>query len=364
MFFCYNEKIFGIDISNLVEDAYFYIRILSEKEGMKGIRRLHILATLTVLLCIVFTNDVEGQNLWQKLKESDSLMTSRYRNSNIDTTYIRRPNTKWTVKGRLNISGARLLMEGVQRDIAFKSRMKADYKSTLSMGVSYLGVTLSFALNPAKLLGKYNDFEFNLNSYSNRWGFDIIYQNAHNFTGWHKTKGQPRIDLPAEVLSLRSLNLNGYYAFNYRRFSYPAAFSQTYIQRRSSGSFLLGLSLQGQQAESKEFYESKLNSTNIGIGAGYGYNWVPNRRWLIHVSTLPTLIVYSKTLLRVSEDRVPFDYHFPEIIVIVRGAIIRQIHNMFAGLTMVYNFTSIGGRDQLLVDNGKWRARLIFGYRF
>ena len=90
---------------------------------------------------------------------------------------------------------------------------------------------------------------------------------------------------------------------------------------------------------------------------GYGYNWVPNRRWLIHVSTLPTLIVYSKTLLRVSEDRVPFDYHFPEIIVIARGAIIRQIHNMFAGLTMVYNFTSIGGRDQLLVDNGKWSRR-------
>ena len=246
----------------------------------------------------------------------------------------------------------------------FKSEMRADYKSTLSVAVNYLGVTVSMALNPAKLMGKYKDFELNLNSYSNRWGFDFIYQNARNFTGWHEAKGAPRLELPDGAMTLKSLNLNAYYAFNNRRFSYPAAFSQSYIQRRSAGSFLLGISGQGQKAETNATQQSVLKVTNIGLGAGYGYNWVPGRNWLLHLSVLPTLIVYSHTSLTVNDNRIPLDYHFPEVIITGRGAIVRQFGRFFVAATMVYNYSNIGDRDQLAVYNAKWRARLSVGYRF
>ncbi len=319
---------------------------------------------LVVVTALSVTGQVNAQGLWRTLGRVDSLLSERYQHGNIDTTYITRPQTKWTVMGRLNVSGAALETEGVDTGTPFHSRMYADYKSTLSVGLRYLGVSLFLSLNPAKMMGDYKDFELNLCSYGNRWGFEFIYQNAQNFTGWYEDDQTPRVDLPSDVLSLKSLNVNAYYAFNNRRFSYPAAFSQSYIQRRSAGSFLLGISGQGQKAETKATQQSVLKVTNIGLGAGYGYNWVPGRNWLLHLSVLPTFIVYSHTSLTVNDNRIPLDYHFPEVIITGRGAIVRQFGRFFVAATMVYNYSNIGDRDQLAVYNAKWRARLSVGYRF
>ncbi len=315
------------------------------------------------LFCVGFVQDAKAQKLWRMLQHNDSLLTERYRRGNIDTMYITRPQTKWTLTGRLNVSGAKLEIEGLQDDKHFKSQMTADYKSTFSLGVNYLGVSLNMSLNPAKMMGKYKDFELNLNSYSNRWGVDFIYQDARNFKGWHQVDGEQRLELPPEVLSLKSLNVNAYYAFNYRRFSYPAAFSQSYIQRRSAGSFLLAISGQGQRTKTKAQYETLLNVTNIGIGGGYGYNWVPSRHWLLHLSALPTFTVFSRTSLTVNDERIPIHYKFPEVIITARGAVVRQFGNMFVGTSMVFNFTNIGDKDDLAVHNLKWLTRLFVGYR-
>ncbi len=303
---------------------------------------------------------LSAQNLFQRF---DSVMTEKYRKGDIDTAYIMRPRTKWTVKARFNLSGATIESEGIDNGQHFKSEMTADYKSTLSMGISYLGISLNTALNPAKLLGKYNDYELNINSYGNRFGWDFIFQNAHNFTGWHDHEGMERIELPADMLSVKTLNLNAYYAFNGRRFSYPAAFSQSYIQRRSAGSFLLAASGMGQQAKLDWNQKMELKMTNIGMGAGYGYNYVPAQGWLLHISGLPTFIVYSKTSMTFGDSRVPLHYHFPEVIITGRGAVVRQRGNKFYGLSMVYNFTNIGNEESLALHNQKWRIRAFFGLR-
>ena len=303
---------------------------------------------------------LSAQNFFQRF---DSVMTEKYRKGDIDTAYIMRPRTKWTVKARFNLSGATIESEGIENGQHFKSEMTADYKSTLSMGISYLGISLNTALNPAKLLGKYNDYELNINSYGNRFGWDFIFQNAHNFTGWHDHEGMERIELPADMLSVKTLNLNAYYAFNGRRFSYPAAFSQSYIQRRSAGSFLLAASGMGQQAKLDWNQKMELKMTNIGMGAGYGYNYVPAQGWLLHISGLPTFIVYSKTSMTFGDNRVPLHYHFPEVIITGRGAVVRQRGNKFYGLSMVYNFTNIGNEESLAFHNQKWRIRAFFGFR-
>ena len=302
-----------------------------------------------------------GNSLRQKV---NSILTARYyRKDAIDTAYITRPRTKWTVTARLNVSGADINTEGIDNGHHFKSEMIADYKSTLSLGVSYLGFTLSAALNPAKLIGKYRDYELNFNSYGRRFGFDIIYQDAHNFTGWHDTEGMERIELPADILSVKTLNLNAFYVFNSRRFSYPAAFSQSYIQKQSAGSFLLAASGMGQKATLDWEQGMELKMTNIGLGAGYGYNYVPHQGWLLHISVIPTFIVYSKTSMAIGDNRVPLDYHFPEVIITSRGAVVRQWGNKFLGLSMVFNFTNTGNEESLAVHNLKWRVRTFFGLR-
>ena len=312
-----------------------------------------------------FANDADAQSHDKRvMAQVDSVLTARYyRKGAVDTAYIMRPQTKWTIVGRLNVSGAKIEAEGLEDRRHFKSEMKADYKSTLSVGVSYLGFSLNASLNPAKLMGKYRDYELNFNSYGQRFGFDFIYQDAHNFTGWHDTDGMERIDLPADMLSLKTLNVNTYYAFNSRHFSYPAAFSQSYIQRRSAGSFLLAASGMGQHGTVSGEQEMKFKMTNIGIGAGYGYNYVPSKGWLLHISALPTFIVYTNTSMTFGDNEVPLHYHFPEVIITGRGAVVRQWRNNFVGMSMVFNFTNIGHEDNLAIHNIKWRIRTFFGLR-
>ena len=297
------------------------------------------------------------------LHRIDSILTLNYRKGDIDTAYIARPATKWTITAKMNVSGAKIEAEGMDNGQHFKAEMEANRKTTLSVGVSYLGLSLSASLNPAKMMGKYRDFELNFNSYGRRFGFDIIYQDAKNFTGWHDHEGMERVTLPDGLLKVKTLNLNVFYIFNSRRFSYPAAFSQSYIQRRSAGSFLLAASGQGQHATLDWDQEMKLKMTNIGIGAGYGYNYVPSQGWLLHISALPTFIVYSNTSMTFGDTHVPLNYHFPEVIITGRGAFVRQWSNKFLGMSMVFNFTNIGHKESLALHNIKWYVRTFFGLR-
>ena len=119
----------------------------------------------------------------------------------------------------------------------------------------------------------------------------------------------------------------------------------------------------GQRATLEWDQEMKLKMTNIGIGAGYGYNYVPGQGWLLHISALPTFIVYSNTSMTLGDTRVPLSYHFPEAIITGRGAVVYQWGNKFLGMSMVFNFTNIGYEESLAIHNIKWRVRTFFGLR-
>lgn len=313
------------------------------------------------LLLLFAASLCEAQNTLHKV---DSLLIKKYQSGNLDTNYIVRPTTKWTITGQINLSGARIRSMGANDGQKFQSQMDAEYKSTVSAKVNYMGLSLSLSLNPAKLMGRYHDYELNINSFGKRMGFNVLYQHARNFTGWHEYGGMERIELPADVLSLKTLNVNTYYVFNHRRFSYPAAFTQSYIQRRSAGSLLAAASFQGQYAIINGTEEARLNVANFSIGAGYGYNYVPSQGWLLHISALPTFIVYSRTSLTYGGTRVPLHYHFPEVIITGRGAVVRQMKKTFTGVSMEFNFTSIGDEEHLAVHNVKWIMRAFYGFRF
>jgi hypothetical protein len=310
-----------------------------------------------VLCCQSLT----AQNLIHRV---DSFLSARYyREGVFDTTYITRPKTRWTLITRLNFSGMDIESKGYDQGRRFKSVMQANRKTTISLGASYLGVALSLSLNPAQLAGKYHDFEINFKSYGRRFGFDVSYTDAKNFEGWYDADGLPRYTLPDGTLAVKTLNANAFYIFNHRRFSYPAAFSHNYIQRRSAGSFLLAASFQWQHAFHDWDLDTKLRMTNIGLGAGYGYNFVPHRGWLLHLSALPTFILYSHTSMTFGEDRIPLHYHFPEVIITSRGAVVRQWTKTYAGISMRFNFTNIGSEKSLAVHNQKWLARAFYGIR-
>lgn len=303
------------------------------------------------------------------LFRGDTLLASTNRKKNIDTAYIIRPDARWTIKLRGNLSGASLNTIANENDGRHDTKLQAEFRGTLSVSVLYRGIGAALAVNPAKWAGKSKDFEFNLNSYSNRYGFDVVYLSSSTYHGTRTTSGEEKISIDKGLVNQKALNVNAYYAFNYRRFSYPAAFSQSYIQRHSAGSWMIGASFDGTRTninadESKNIKQTKIHTSEFAIGAGYGYNLVASKHWLFHLSALPTVTVYSHDNITVEGKRTNMKYHFPSAIVTGRGAAVYSWRNKFAGLTMVYNFSVTGNDTSLEIRRDKWRARMFFGFRF
>lgn len=309
----------------------------------------------------------------RQLFRGDSLLAANYHKVKYDTAYIGRPDARWTIKYRGNLSGADMRTTSVTDGVQNRSRVTADCRGTLSMAVAYRGFGLGVAVNPAKFAGKCKDFEYNLNSYSNRYGFDVVFLSSKTYHGY-KAADAERIDIHKGQISQNALNLNFYYAFNYRRFSFPVAFSQSYIQKRSAGSWMIGASFDGSKTELSDM---TIRLNEFAVGAGYAYNLVAFSHWLFHLSALPTVTVYShdytKTKTTADEDNAPsatstmrhdMKYHFPSTIITGRAAAVYSWRNKFAGATAVYNYSVAGDEDHLQVRRNKWRVRMFFGFRF
>lgn len=308
------------------------------------------------------------KHLDSKLHQGDSLLQKKYKKVSYDTLYIARPAGRWTVKLRGNLSGARLKAEGNTEQKPFSGNLRADYRGTMSMAVAYRGIAVGFAINPAKLAGKSKDNELNFVSYGNKFGFDAVYLSSKTYHGDVTTAGV-NTNISKGKITQEALNVNAYYAFNGNRFSFPAAFSQTYIQKRSAGSFMVGISFDGQATNATDYGKGegktgKLRIYELGIGAGYGYNMVVGKHWLFHLSTLPTFDVLINSHITANDNKIKMNYKFPSVIITGRGAIVYSWRNKFAGLTMVYTYSGVGDRDQLHLEREKWRARLYFGFRF
>ncbi len=108
-----------------------------------------------------------------------------------------------------------------------------------------------------------------------------------------------------ELKDIRHWYANFYYAFNHRKFSMSAANYAQYIQRRSAGSFFVtgdvnysrlhARDLLNMSEDTLETSREHFSAFGIALGAGYGYNWTPNKgKFLLHGSVRPTVNVYNR----------------------------------------------------------------------
>ncbi len=305
----------------------------------------------------------------QRMAKVDSALTARYYKIPYDTNYVVRPEGRLTLKLRLNQTGNGIHAKGTVNDIYSKADLRTSNKTTISLAAIYRGLSVGMAINPAKLKGVYKDYEFNLNYYSSKISLDASYQRSSTLAGDIERNGLQRLE--SGDISMKVLNLAGYYTFNHRRFSYPAAFNQSYIQQRSAGSWLAGFSYQGGSIKTTDELKEKnpnapevrIYTGHFGIGGGYGYNWVLGKKWLLHFSALPTFVVYNRNNFTVNGERknakhMRFNMLFNERVAIVRNFSPR----FFAGVTLVMN-NSVFDDDAVVVNQNKWRARAFIGVR-
>ncbi len=324
---------------------------------------------VSCLLLSLFLIQVNAQTRRQVVRAKvDSVLQAKYNKVSYDTSYISRPKAKLTLKLRTNISGNSIHARSTRDGINTKADLKTDLKATLSLGINYQGITAGVAINPAKLKGKNKDFEMNLNAYSNKFSLDASYQLSKTFAG-DEVRDGTNYHLAAGFVETKMLNVSGYYTFNHRRFSYPAAFTQTYIQKKSAGSWLIGYSYQSGRIKTTDerpenIPEARIFIGHFGIGGGYGYNLVLGKKWLFHASFLPTLVLFNLNNITVNRVRQKMHTKFPDTIMNEHVAIIHNFNEKyFAGLTVVMSSTLFGS-STVTINQNKWRARAYLGIRF
>lgn len=154
--------------------------------------------------------------------------------------------------------------------------------------------------------------EFDVSLYSNLMSVDFYYRKTG--TDYHIREIVPgderatltHLDIPFSGLNVGITGLNLTYIFNHKRFSYPAAFSQSTVQRHSCGSALAGIGYTRHSAEldfdelqktfdqlPEQYGEVSLDSslrfehikyTYFALSGGYAYNWVFAHNWLAAAS--------------------------------------------------------------------------------
>lgn len=171
-----------------------------------------------------------------------------------------------------------------------------------------------------------NKKELDLSLYSSLLGLDLFWRQTGNSYRIHsldlgeKVNTEPirKTDFDGFKASIKGVSF--YYIFNHRKFSYPAAYSQSTIQRRSAGSWMVGLGYTQHQLEvdwdklsrlvadrlgktqsDKEVAKidsslmfSKVEYSDYSATVGYGYNWVicPN---LLFNASLSVGLAYNQS---------------------------------------------------------------------
>lgn len=223
--------------------------------------------------------------------------------------------------------------------------------------------------------------EFDLSLYSSKLGVDIFYRRTGNNYKIHKIRGfydeipsDYSEDFSGLKVDIKGLNL--YYIFNNRKFSYPAAFSQSTNQRRNAGTFIAGFSISKhnldfdyqqlpayiQERMNPGMKVNKIKYTNANISFGYAYNWVFARNCLACLSLTPA-IVYKASDVDAETQEGKAWYSKFNLDFLLRAGVVYNNGKYFVGTSFVgknYNYH----RNNFSLDNGFGTLQVYVGFNF
>lgn len=233
-----------------------------------------------------------------------------------DTSYISRPWGNWTISA--DEKTAQHVV--VQLKNNKNNYVKNDPSFTTSLNVAYKGVEVGYSANFDKLSKRRKDQDLTVNLNDNRYGLTF-----RMFTIVDLRDSYGLFDVLNDG-QLKGFGAYAYYVFNNKKYSNPAAFSNSQVQKKSAGSFQIslsyyngGLSMGISEDDYKNYIMKIINETIISelpfliprtyknipsewktqylsFGFGYSYNWVPAKRWLLHISAEPSVLVWQKSI--------------------------------------------------------------------
>ena len=256
--------------------------------------------------------------------------------------------------------------------------LRPDSQNKIGLYFGWRWIFLGYSID---LGGSKPQTDINLSFYTSRLGIDLFYRKRDSgykikrLNGF-KENGKDIEDyiVGFNGLSVQQKGFNIYYIFNNKKFSYPAAYSQSTNQRISAGSFILGLSYNEQSfsfdhtkfdIRIQELLRPELKFNDIkykdfSINFGYSYNWVFKKDWLANISFTPA-IGYKNTSFRLTNSKdflssINFDF-------ITRAAIVYNNSRYYAGASLVSHTYSYS-KSALSILNGFGVLNIYVGFNF
>ena len=279
----------------------------------------------------VGTDSVESPKKKPSLgKRLNTKLTNRYYKTKYDTNYVARPKEKWLFRLMANHTANYIHAKGTVNDVYSKYDLHTKSNNTIGLEVNYCDIAVTLSLNPAKIGGKYNDYEFNFEYHGQRISLDINYLRANSLSGDIRFRDIDHLD--EEGLRMNVVNASAYYVFNHRKFSYPAALYQNYYQLRSAGSWLAGLSVQAGSIKTTDELKA-------------------------------TFVIYKHNTLEVNNNEMKdHGMHF-NMIFNERASIVYHFTPRYLGGASAIVSNSIYDKRNISFNQNKWLIRAFFGVR-
>lgn len=260
------------------------------------------------------------------------------------------------------------------------------------IGWRWVFIGYTFDLKNISFGGSKQKRELDLSIYSSKIGIDLFYRrtgsdykirDAHMGDGVDVT----RLDgVPFSGLSVGISGFDMYYIFNHRRFSYPAAFSQSTCQKISCGSWIAGVgytknSLELDYNELQEVIEENVEPANtvkidsglmfksvqyydVNVSCGYAYNWVFAKNFLFCASgALSVAYKHSHGDMHENDFAFGFDFNNVNLDGIGRFGLVYNNTRWYAGMSAIvrsYNYR----KSRFTANNTFGSLNVYVGYNF
>lgn len=299
-----------------------------------------------------------------------------------DSNYMVRPAEKLRISATVGVSGSAMVLKGGEDNDDGRTYISLPLYSQamLSVGLSvhYRLVTAAFSFSPFRINGVKNpDRNFGLSIYNDKWGFDFVYNYSKSLRGSvtiandnPESKTVLEYEWPVGRIRQRIISMHTYYAFNWKRFAMPAVFDQSWIQRRSVGSPLAGLSVQHvnmfnvlQDNETPENDDMRIRLWYVALGGGYGYNLAMPHHWLLHGSVMAEIVPYTWSRVKEGSDIRRFHYSWPPMLLTGRMGAVKYFNRYFVSIQSKGNYVCIGSKKNEQMHTVNWEAILSFGVR-
>lgn len=255
-------------------------------------------------------------------------------------------------------------------------------------------IFLGYTLDISHVHHADNKQDFNISLYSNQIGVDFFWRETGSGYKIKSLKLGEDIDtspikdtdFPDISASIKGLNL--YYIFNHKKFSYPAAYSQSTVQRRNAGSALLGIgytrhSLKIDWQRLDDLIERKLGTdvtrlaldstllfgriryTDISVSGGYSYNWVFAHNWLFNAS-LSLAVGYKNTDADMKKEHSTFeefDFKNFNLDGVTRLGIVWNNTKWYAGASAIFH-TYNYRKSQFRTNSTFGNVNIYVGFNF